>query len=183
MAKKINNKEEYEISAENIYILCCLALFLFLIGVGLLNNLSEEECGITLYTSKNITVSRIGTVYDFSIKENKNDKNEVNYIFINYLLLEKSDNIENSSNIINDYCFLTVYNGSIYKEGLDSLLNINLTVITNYEYKKNECFLDPQAISCKSELLSTIIAVMCFTLVGLGIVFNCLVFLRKLIVK
>ena len=167
---------------ERNYILCCFNLFLFLIATGLLNSVSGEECGITLHTFKNITDVRVGMVYNFSVEEIIKN-NITNFIFNNYLTLNLSDNFQNEIKITNDKCFLTVYNGPVYNESLNSLLRINSTVITNYAPKIKQCFTNKQIISCYSELLSTTVAFVCLIFAVLSTFYYCLLFLRNLIVK
>lgn len=178
---KLNTSEKC--ITERKYILCCFNLFLFLIAIGLLNSVSQEECGITLHTFKNITDVRVAMVYNYSIEEIIKN-NITNFIFNNYLVLSYlSYNFQNEIEIINDNCVFTVYNGSVYNDGVNSLLHINSTVITNYASKIKQCFKDKQIISCCSELLSTTVAIAFLICVGLSTFYYCLLFLRKLIVK
>ncbi len=163
--KIINNKEDIE-KKQFIKILLFILIIGLIFGSGLLGVASILNCGITVKTSEVITSERIGTVFNSSIQEQINN-NITNYIFNNYLTLSKQYNFR-SKNIINDTCFLTVYNGKNYSLGQKNLFPNNHSLVTYYDNNIGECYFDPQTQFCDNTI--TIVGIVFLSFSGAIIV-------------
>ena len=139
-----------EKESENLCFATCMTVVFFAIGGALLGGASQMSCGLTLETYKIISEQRVGIVYNSSVHEVAGLGSVVNYVFDNYLTVSTAKKLR-SDVILNDTCFLTVYNGPVYSIGQANLLSVNDTITTNFKRDVGECYLVPQKESCENE--------------------------------
>lgn len=133
----------------------CLFVVFGGIGGGFLGGASLYPCGVTLKSSEDQTIQRIGIVISNATKQ-VND----NWAYYNILTLEPLP-----SNAKEDSCSLQVCVGS---NDICSkrLLPVGQTVVTNYESSNGRCFFAPQSQSCRTATALTITGIVFFSVAG-----------------
>ena len=135
----------------------------FLIPSILLLESSFTDCGITLENKQKITTETWGIVENDVIK-NMTEKEYPNYLFMNYLRLFES------KKLTENFCYLKVYEGPNYADGLEKLLEIKTTLLV-YNYDTT-CYFNPQYNNCSKQRLMVIGSIVTFSF-GLGFILAC----------